>query len=177
MQFGAKRLGIVDEAEKHRQVQALVLRHVVYIDGTRLDEDRTEQIWSRELAAPAPETHADNLRPPERLCPTGHLHRVRGRQGDSPGLRVQTVGREHIDLDTASAEYVTKPEGRRRIQGETHAFQCLRNASGAVAVPGIGQGVRIEARPGHGQPTFCGVELHHAGADQRPAVNGRCEVQ
>jgi hypothetical protein len=113
--LGAKRFGIVDEAEEQREVQALVLRHVVYINGTRLDEDRTEQSRSRELAAPAPETHADKLGPAERLCPTGHLHRMRGRYGDSSGLRVQPVGCQHIDLNATFAEYVTKSEGCRRI--------------------------------------------------------------
>jgi hypothetical protein len=82
-QFGGKRVGIVNEAQEQREVQALVRWHVVDIDRTRLDEDRTEQIRSRERPPPASETHADKFRPPEGLCPTRHLHRVRGRHGDS----------------------------------------------------------------------------------------------
>src|SRR5205814_3988284 len=46
-QFGGKLVGIVNEAQEQREVQALVLWHVVDIDRTRLDEDRTEQIRSR----------------------------------------------------------------------------------------------------------------------------------
>ena len=120
---------VVHETKKNRKVRALILRHVVDIDGTSFQQNCAEETRPRENSSATGDFDLDPLGSVECLPATRHFDgtswRDRGLRGRS--TKPEMLWSEYINLNSVPDKCVTKPKRRSLLEFEPFVSQNLRD--------------------------------------------------
>ncbi|HEY8824282.1 MAG TPA: hypothetical protein VIP07_05280 [Candidatus Limnocylindria bacterium] len=105
-------VGIFHEGKKKGDVETLTVLRIVHRDCARLHQDRAKKIGSWQRATPAADLDLYDFAPLKCLTPSGYLNCVEGWHGHAPLHRVESIGRQDINIDVASPETMPVPEAR-----------------------------------------------------------------
>jgi len=168
-QIRGQRPWITDQAEQEGEIHELAFGNIVDLDRASLDEDRSQEIGTRNLASCLSQSYVDRPAPAQGLGPPRHANRS-GRWG---GLHVgsPTHSIRSQDIDPCAASPIAMPDSLQihSFELETRGDQHLGEALGAVLNEAdIHQDVGIQARAGWGPALPQAMQGHHLRPDQGP---------
>lgn len=163
-------IGVLDKAHEQSQIAAVDGRSAD-VDRPRLQQDRPEQIWARQIALNFAEVDGHPFRSGQGLASAGHRDRVgwRDRHASVVCSLAQVIGREHVDLNVVPSERVSFAERVRFDEREAASGKDLRESSHWIwPLPCVGERIGIDRHVRDRPSMLEGVQLDHPRADQRP---------
>ena len=133
-QLTDKGIRVWNEAQKQREIAALVLLCIVDVDSAGLEKDRSKEVRSRHHATHIADLDLDQVSAVERLRAAGNFDCVRGWDRGSRQLRClpKSFGCQHVDLKEAAYERMAGPHVARFLQFEALLHKDLGEAADRV---------------------------------------------